>query len=86
MNFKLVMTSLQNLYSLVPRPSPAPVFDRLHTASDQKLQAIKNWSRGRPAWERGYMRKQATARGVCIGVRSRKILDFRCSETIFGPK
>ena len=39
--------------SLVPRPSPAPVFDRLqYTASDQKLlQAIKNWSRGRPGNE-----------------------------------
>ena len=63
----------------IASPSPAPVFDRLHTASDQKPEPGK-------AWERGYMRKQATARGVCIGVRSRKILDFRCSETIFGPK
>ena len=41
-------------YSLVPRPSPAPVFDRLqyeapflHTAS----KAIKNWSRRRPGNE-----------------------------------
>ena len=30
--------------SLVPRPSPAPVFDRLqHTASDQKLEPGKAW-------------------------------------------
>ena len=33
--------------SLVPRPSPAPVFDRLqHTASDQKLEPGKAWERG----------------------------------------
>ena len=31
--------------SLVPRPSPDPVFDRLQ---HPKLQANKNWSRGRP--------------------------------------
>ena len=38
--------------SLVPRPSPAPVFDRLQYASmygnDQKLEPEK-------AWERGYV-------------------------------
>ena len=33
---------------LVPRPSPAPVFDRLQYA---KTEAIKNWSRGRPGNE-----------------------------------
>ena len=33
-----------SIHSLVPRPSPAPVFDRLQYA--KKLQAIKNWSRG----------------------------------------
>ena len=38
--------------SLVPRPSPAPVFDHLqyakteHTASDQKLESEKAWERG----------------------------------------
>ena len=32
--------------NLVPRPSPAPVFDRLQYFCI--LQAIKNWSRGRP--------------------------------------
>ena len=33
--------------SLVPRPSPAPVFDCLQYAW-RVLQAIKNWSQGRP--------------------------------------
>ena len=38
-------------HSLVPRPSPAPVFDRLQyaktdTASDQKLEPEKAWERG----------------------------------------
>ena len=33
--------------SLVPRPSPAPVFDRLQYAKTE----IKNWSRGRPGNE-----------------------------------
>ena len=37
-------------YSLVPRPSLAPVFDRLQYAKTV-LQAIKNWSRGRPGNE-----------------------------------
>ena len=32
------------LYSLIPRPSPAPAFDCI-------LQAIKNWRRGRPGNE-----------------------------------
>ena len=43
------------LPSLVPRPSPAPVFDHLqygtmapflHTASDRKLEPGKAWQRG----------------------------------------
>ena len=41
--------------SLVPRPSPAPVFDRLQYAKTELsfciLQAIKNRSRGRPGNE-----------------------------------
>ena len=37
--------------SLVPRPSPAPVFDRLQWLSFCILQAIKNRSRGRPGNE-----------------------------------
>ena len=50
------------LASLVPRPSPAPVFDRLqYTASDQKLEPGKAWERTASdqklepgkAWERG---------------------------------
>ena len=41
--------SQNGLPSLVPRPSPAPVFDRLQYAKTE--QAIKNWSRGRPGNE-----------------------------------
>ena len=51
---------VSNLASLVPRPSPAPVFDRLQYAYCKQsktgaregiLQTIKNWSRGRPGNE-----------------------------------
>ena len=52
--------------SLVPRPFPPPVFDRLH-ASDHKLEAGTAWERhasdhkleAGTAWERGY--------GYCTG-------------------
>ena len=37
--------------SLVPRPSPAPVFDRFKRSKTGALQAIKNWSQGRPGNE-----------------------------------
>jgi len=34
--------ALEIFVSLVPRPSTAPVFDRLHTASDQKLDTASD--------------------------------------------
>ena len=46
------VTQTQVLVSLVPRPSPAPVFDRLQYAKNGgRRVAIKNWSQGRPGNE-----------------------------------
>ena len=48
----MCFTQTQVLVSLVPRPSLAPVFDRLQYAKNGRRRvAIKNWSRGRPGNE-----------------------------------
>ena len=56
-------------HSLVPRPSPAPVFDRIYPIMWAGHKAIKNWSRGRPGNEAKQASKQPSkhthARAQC---------------------